>query len=400
MKILVVVPSYNPSVGGGVASCFRTLCKGLVQVGVDVTVFTTNASRKASPLDVPTDRTVNVSGVKIRYFPSTFGPKSLFDSRALTYALKQTAHKYDLVYVSAVWQWISIDTARICHSKKVPMVIGLHGSFARRLRNKGKWKKVLFRQLAVRQSLMRAAAIHLTSEAERVDAGDWLEGRPSFVVPNAVDPALFYSLPSQRKSFRQRYQIPEDSHVVITVGRPDWKKRVDLVIRAIASKPEWHLLIVGPDNVGKAPVWRQLSSQLNVTDRVIWAGYLKEEELLGAYSAADLFALISQNENFGMVVVEALLCGLPVMVSPEVGVWEFLKDDDVGKVVPMTTDAVLNTLDDFTANADVWKIRANNARSTAQRKFSPDQVGALMSTAFGDILSGRRFQECNWNDFT
>jgi glycosyltransferase involved in cell wall biosynthesis len=398
MKILVVVPSYDPSVGGGVASCFRTLCKGLVQVGVDVTVFTTNASRKAGPLDVPTDRTVNVSGVKIRYFPSTFGPKSLFDSRELTRKLKRTVQQYDLVYVSAIWQWIGIDTARVCHKNTVPMVVGVHGSFARQVRSEKRWKKTLFRQFVVRPALRQATAIHLTSETERVGSVDWLEGCPSFVVPNAVDPALFYAIPSQCKVFRQKHGIPEDSHIVIAVGRPDWMKRIDLLLQAIATNQRWYLLIVGPDNMGKAPEWRRLSTQLKVADRVIWAGYLEGEELLAAYSASDVFALISQSENFGMVVVEAILCGLPVMVSPEVGVWELLKNDDVGKSIPMSHHAISNALDDFASNREQWRIRANTARSIAEKRFAPDRVGALMRRAFEDILSGRRSQECHWRD--
>ena len=152
MKILVVVPSYDSSVGGGVATCLRALCKGLVQVGIDVMVFTTNASRTTNPLDAPTDQAVDLNGVKVRHFPSTFGSRSLFHSRKLATALKQTVHKYDLVYVSAVWQWIGIDAARICSSRSVPMVIGLHGSFARHLRTKGGWKKALFYHFAGRSA--------------------------------------------------------------------------------------------------------------------------------------------------------------------------------------------------------------------------------------------------------
>ena len=398
MKILVVVPSYDPATGGGVASCLGSLCQGLAQSGVDVTVFTTNASGTSIPLYCPTGCIVNQAGVKVRYFPSTFGPKSSFDSRALSRELKREVNQYDLVYVSAVWQWIGVDTARICHNSGVPMVVGLHGSFARRLRTKGLWKKVLFRQLGGRQGLRRAAAIHVTTESERIEAIDWLEGLPSFVVPNAVDPSAFHSIPEARERFRSQCGIPVDATIMLTVGRPDWMKRVDLLIEAITTRQEWYLLVVGPDNVGMTLEWKSLAANLGVEDRIIWAGYLTGNNLLTAYSAADLFALISHNENFGMVVVEALLCGLPVIVSAEVGVWEILADADVGTAVPLNANAISNVLGDFIANPERWKRKANKARAVAKFRLSPNRVATLMKTAFEDILSGQRSQKCHWHD--
>ncbi len=386
MKILGVVPSYEPSVGGGVASCFRSLCKGLVQIGVDVTVYTTDATKMAVPLDVPKDAMINLDGVKVRYFPSTFGPNSLFDSRALSNALKNTVHQYDLVYVSAVWQWIGIDTARICNIKEVPMVIGLHGSFARRLRAKGRWKKVLFHRFAGRRALRRAAAIHLTGTSELLEARDLLNGCPTFLVPNAVDVEAYYPVPDERSRFRKKHGIPQNAPLLMTAGRPDWMKRVDLLIEAIAENPKWYLLIVGPNDVGMARKWKGLSESHGVADRTLWTGYLNGKELLAAYSASDLFALISEDENFGMVVVEALLCGVPVIASSRVGVWQMLGSANVGETVPMNAYMIGKVLKSFVDNSDQWETRANNARVTAGEKFSPRRIAGQMLSQFRSVL--------------
>lgn len=398
MKALIILPSFDMSVGGGVASCLSNMCKGLVLNDVEVTVLTTNATKLKTPLDVPLDRTITRSGIKIRYFPATFGSRFLFDSRSLIHYLRHEVTHYDIVYVSAVWQWIGIATVKVCQQHKVPVIVGIHGSFASELRRKNKLVKYVYYSLFLKRSLKSASAIHLTTAAELDQASDWLATLPGFIVPNAVDPDHFQHVTESKTIFRSSLGIPEDAHVLITVGRPDWKKRVDLLIRALSGNPDWYLIVVGSQENTLARNWNHLAHHIGVHERIIWTGFLDVTKLNEAYTAADLFALLSHNENFGMVVVEAMLCGLPVVVSHEVGIWELLHDHNIGLSLSLDEAAVSNMLNDFSHSRglDVWRNRAERAREVACELFAPVKIGILMKQAFQNILQGNRSEECRW----
>ncbi|MGD0248739.1 MAG: glycosyltransferase, partial [Candidatus Limnocylindrales bacterium] len=86
--------------------------------------------------------------------------------------------------------------------------------------------------------------------------------------PDAVDPGIYVSLNEDRRLFREKWGIPETSPVVICAARPDWKKRVDLLIGALARTKEWHLVFAGEHASGKGPEWKQYAEALGVTERV------------------------------------------------------------------------------------------------------------------------------------
>ena len=276
MKVLVVTPLYEPvwKAGGGVVSCLSALCRGLVKSGISATVYTTNASGTETFLNVPLETPIDLGGVKVFYFRSTFGPSSPFHSGRLTRKLKETICDFDIVYVVALWQWIGVATVHICYHMKIPVIIGIHGGFAKILRRKSFLKKKLFKLFFLDRAMSRASAIHLTSENERNTAGDWLDKYPVMIVPNAVDNTKISHCPEMRAKFRTRYDIPQTSPVLISVGRPDWKKRIDLLIGAVSRTEDWYLVFVGDQTSGRASDWKDLSRQLKVDRRVIWTGFL------------------------------------------------------------------------------------------------------------------------------
>ena len=138
------------------------------------------------------------------------------------------------------------------------------------------------------------------------------------------------------------------------------KKRVDLLIGALEKMKHWYLIFAGEYSCGKGPEWRRYAEKLGVADRIIWTGFLTGQELIEALSASDLFALISENENFGMVVVEAMMCGLPVMISKDVGVWEDIKNEPFTILAERSVDSVVRGMSIF---CDILGIAVNGKGS-------------------------------------
>jgi glycosyltransferase involved in cell wall biosynthesis len=370
----------------------------LAALGHKVTVYSINADGQGNKLNLPEGQPVDQGGVLTYFFPSTFGLGSVFDSRALIYQLRQDVVNFDLVYVSAIWQWLGLSTSLICTTQKVPMVVGIHGSMDKALLRKGQTKKIIFWYLLLKKALTRASALHLTTEHERRESAQLLFNFRSFIVPNSLDCGYFRPMKQYRSTFRKHYNIPSIAPLLITVGRADPGKRIDLLIRALVSIPDLYLLIVGPEMCNLTIAWKGLAEAMGVSERIIWTGHLAGEELLTAYGAADIFSLISNSENFGMVVAEAMACGLPILVSPRVGVWDEIKDDAVGMAVGPDSEAIATVLSDFINRRSLWAAWGGNGIRVSKRRFANDKVADLMVQAFRDVLTGTRTGACRWQE--
>jgi glycosyltransferase involved in cell wall biosynthesis len=120
------------------------------------------------------------------------------------------------------------------------------------------------------------------------------------------------------------------------MGRIHPKKGTDILIEAfaktLANDPQWHLVIAGPDETGWQPILEKLSKRLGISDRITWTGMLEGTAKWGALAASELFALPSHQENFGIVVAEAMACKLPVILSNKVNIWREVADHRAGLV--------------------------------------------------------------------
>lgn len=88
-----------------------------------------------------------------------------------------------------------------------------------------------------------------------------------------------------------------------------------------------------------------LAESLRVGDRITWIGMLNEDAKWGAYRAAEAFVLTSHSENFGIVIAEALACGLPVLISDKVNIWREIERCGAGLVEGDTVAGATSLLD-------------------------------------------------------
>jgi UDP-glucose:(heptosyl)LPS alpha-1,3-glucosyltransferase len=144
------------------------------------------------------------------------------------------------------------------------------------------------------------------------------------VLYNGVDPRRFH--PAQgceyRRRVRERWKIPLEAPMVLFVGSGFRRKGLDRLIPLWTSKKlaSCYLLVVGTDaRMGRYRAWADTLAP----GRIVFAG--RQDEIEDYYAAADLVALMSIQEAFGNVVLEALAAGLPVLVSRDVGAAEVLK---------------------------------------------------------------------------
>jgi glycosyltransferase involved in cell wall biosynthesis len=128
----------------------------------------------------------------------------------------------------------------------------------------------------------------------------------------------------QREQFLSRFPQLRGQRILLFLSRIHPKKGVDLLLEAFAAvasaDPRLQLVIAGPDQVGWQAQLQQRATALGIADRITWPGMLSGDLKWGAFRTAELFCLPSHQENFGIVVAEALACGLPVAIAEPVNI--------------------------------------------------------------------------------
>lgn len=130
-----------------------------------------------------------------------------------------------------------------------------------------------------------------------------------------------------------------DRRIVLFLSRIHSKKGCDLLIESFArivstpgSDPRLQLVLAGPCVGGLGERLRALAQALGISNRITWTGMLSGAQKWGALYSAEVFALPSHQENFGIAVAEALACGTPVLISDQVNIWREIDADAAGFV--------------------------------------------------------------------
>lgn len=141
------------------------------------------------------------------------------------------------------------------------------------------------------------------------------EGKPSVVISNGINTKDF--CPTDVGDFHKRFKIPQDTVNMLFVGRLFPEKSVDTLIKAVPHivevHPKTHFMIVGHGHL--RPKLEALVEKLGVQNYITFLGLVSEEDKLFAYNASDIFVLPSFAELEGMVVLEAMACGKPIIIS-------------------------------------------------------------------------------------
>lgn len=328
MRLLYLIPSLNPAAGGPVEN-LRQCGAVMAEMGHSTEVAT---------LDEPTSRWVREFP-----FPATaLGPAvgSYAYTPQLVPWLRRHASDHDVVIVRGIWQYHSLACWRALHGTSTPYVVFTHGMLDPWFKRTYPWKhakKWLYWPWAEYRVLRDAKAVLFTCEEERLLA------HKSFFLYRCNERVVSYGTSTStqdpelcKAAFLELHPELKDKRFLLFMGRIHPKKGCDLLIEAFASvrrdDPECRLVIAGPDQTGMHPQLMALARTRQVAERISWAGMISGDTKQGAIEAAEAFILPSHQENFGIVVAEALASGKPVLISNKVNIWREIEQDGAGLV--------------------------------------------------------------------
>jgi glycosyltransferase involved in cell wall biosynthesis len=248
--------------------------------------------------------------------------------------------------------------------------------------------------------LVRAADRVCVLSAEHADSVPYLRRlrrrRPDRVVvmPNGVDVDAFS--PGQANGLRRELGLPERviaAAFVGTLDRAHHFKRLDLAIEAVARTADerLHLVVAGDGEL--RPRFERLASAAGVAERVHFLGRVPHAELPTVLRASDLLLLTTEPpESFGIVLIEAMACGLPVIASEYPGVRAVVDDGDNGLLVePGEAAAVAAAIGELLAVGEEGRRRLGEAgRAKAVREWSWPRLLERMDEAYRGAIETRR----------
>jgi glycosyltransferase involved in cell wall biosynthesis len=300
------------------------------------------------------------------------------------------AHMYDAFVVNGLWQYHSLAAWRALTRLRQPYYVFTHGMLdpwfkhTYPLKHLKKW---LYWPWAEYRVLRDAASVLFTCEEERLLA------RQSFWLYRAREQVVAYGTqtPPQdgerlRECFFAAHPHLRGKRIVLFLSRIHVKKGCDLLIQAFAGAAAkdktLHLVMAGPDQTGIVPGLQAMAQAAGVAERISWPGMLQGDAKWGAFYAAEVFALPSHQENFGIAVAEALGCGLPALISDKVNIWREIATDGAGIVEPDTLEGTSRALQRWLALEPAQRREYSDRAATSfRRHFTVDAMANSMLNA-------------------
>jgi glycosyltransferase involved in cell wall biosynthesis len=190
---------------------------------------------------------------------------------------------------------------------------------------------------------------------------------------------------------RQQLGIGDSVPVILFLSRLHPKKGLDLLIEALAqlqSQP-FALVIAGEGTPDYRASLGQLVSDRGLGDRTHFVGFVEGERKALLLQGADLFALTSHSENFGIAVLEAMAAGLPTLVTPGVALAAVIQEQGLGYVPDQTVTAIGQDLQLWLGQRPQARAMGQRARAYVAAHYSWPRVAETLITLYGQLGNGQ-----------
>jgi glycosyltransferase involved in cell wall biosynthesis len=379
MKILQITRSIDPIAGGPIEAIrqFNDYCLG---AGHHVEI---------ASLDDPRSTPADTHSVPV----SALGPAALNYgySRNFVPWLKENHSRFDAFVINGLWQYHSYAAWQVLRRAARPYVAFPHGMlgpyFKRRYPMKH-LKKAVYWPWAEYRVLRDASAVLFTCEQERLHARKTFSPyrvRDKVVTLGTLGPER--DVQEFQSSFFEKFPELQGKKLATFVGRIHPVKGCDTLLRAFAATlhadETWRLVMVGPDSVSWQSELQELARSLGIQQKVIWLGTQMGKDKWSVIGSSDVLVLPSHHENFSFVVVEAMACRVPVLISDQVNIWREVEQHGAGMV---ESDSLEGTKNLFRRWASLPEGERETMRGNAKRCFENKFALRIAGDKFIEVL--------------
>lgn len=366
LKIAHCIASMDRNSGGTTTAVLDILVEQ--SKFADIELYTLNSSDQVL---IPSDR--------LRLYSEN--PSFLDYSIGLKRRLKES--NADIFHVHALWNLPMHQTSAYARKINKKYVISVHGMLHPwAIENKGLKKKIALK-LYQHLDLLKANCLHATSFFEAQYIKNQGYKNPIAVIPNGIN-LSDYPLKND--------MVKNSKRKVLFLSRIHFQKGIEELISAWSNIPanfrsNWELEIIGSGDSEYINGLINRIEKLNVQEQIKIGEAQYGEAKIQAYHSADLFVLPTYSENFGMVVAEALSCGVPVVTTKGTP-WKDLEDYNAGSWIEIGVEPLRKTLEEYLQKeSSELESMGRNGRKLVTEKYSIESVGEKFKKLYEWMLN-------------
>lgn len=305
-------------------------------------------------------------------------------SPALLNGLNKLQGEKIILHNHSLWTIPSLFAGILTGRQQLRMMFSPHGTLSPEALEQSRWKKNLFWSLGQKQTLQNASCFHVTSLSEAQDIRRLGYSQPIAYIPLGLE---VYPLQSRDKNSYNK---------ILFLARLHPHKGVDMLIevwKKINQRfPDWELQIVGPEDYpGYSSHLQILAGQNN---RISFTDAVFGEEKQRLFNTSSLYVLPSRSENFGVTIAEALLAGLPVIVTKS-SPWHEVEHQGFGWWIENTHEGLETALAEaMTLDADTRTNMGLKGREFVMNTFSWERAGKALKSVYEWMLEDGPRPEC------
>lgn len=376
---LHVIPHLDPKYGG--------LSAAVPQLASAVAAYSFETVRIAGFCDRDEeDSNARHPGITINRWPAS--RMAWFRQPELKRAFRGEVNSARGVHLHGLWTQSSSASADAARLLKKPYVVSAHGMLDRWALANKRFKKSVYAALTERDNVKGAACLHALTNSEVGDYRRFGATQPIVVIPNGV------TVPRsiQPSTFFDRHPALRGKRLVLFLSRIHPKKGLRILVEAWSKVsqryPDAHLVLAGPDFENTRQSLEELIQMHGLSDTILFTGMLDQQLKWSALAAAECFILPSFSEGLSVATLEAMGCGLPVIITeqcnlPEVGTV------GAGWTVQPTAPQVTSALDEMLGNsAAMNRSIGQRGRRLVEQKYSWPLIAEQLCDVYSWLEGG------------
>lgn len=302
-----------------------------------------------------------------------------FTSSLISFISKE---ELNVLHGHGIWQTPVHKMSVVARDFNIPYIISPRGMLEPWALKAGKWKKKLAMAIYQRRDLAKAACIHATAQMEAENIRKIGFNNPIAIIPNGIE-LLEFPLKKELET--------KSGKTLLFLSRIHPKKGIELLIEAWSlidksKKIGWKVEIAGNGEENYIHSLRKLIQEKRLESEISIIGPQFGDAKISAYHRADLFVLPTYSENFGIVVAEALACGVPVITTKGTP-WEELTTHQAGWWIDIGIDPLVEALKNAINLSDHERsVMGRNGRKLIEDKYSIESVASQMISLYQWIL--------------
>lgn len=386
MKILQVVPFFTPVRGGSVAVPYN-LSKELSKRGHDVTIITTD-------FELNEEYAKSLDDVKVIPFKCTAKLGLFLYSPEMKKWLRDNIKNFDIAHMHNFRSYQNNVTHNYAKRFNTPYILQAHGSvlpafgiqYLKKLYDLEWGYKIL-------KDAIKVIALTETEAEQYKKMG--VDENKIEIIPNGLDLSQYQKLPP-KGSFKKKYGIEDNRKIVLYLARIHQNKGPDILVKAFAQLKKnvdlnnVVLVLAGPDD-GFLSTVKSLIAQVGLNKNILITGPVSEEDKIAAYVDADIYVLPSRYEPFGITILEAYACGIPVVAPRIEGPKELVVDGVTGILFDPCNVKHLGHTIAVLLNDKRAREMGLRAKRYVEENYSIEKVVDKLEKLYETVVSGRAY---------